>query len=163
MSAYILLDLITLTIFAIEHRLWSSSLCNYLHDPSSSLLVTNTFLSILLSKPAVYVPLSNPKPNQKVANIKRTKNGENFVQYTKETEMKKINTAPWNAKLVKSWILMAGAPSTQRNRYIYPSVRFSIRLSHKPFIYLTDAFTEWLNFLHRHIPTHTPSIRRRWK
>jgi hypothetical protein len=32
----ILLDLITLTILGEEHGLWSSSLCNFLHDPSYS-------------------------------------------------------------------------------------------------------------------------------
>jgi hypothetical protein len=33
-----LLDLITLMIFGVECMLWSSSLCDFLHDPSSSLL-----------------------------------------------------------------------------------------------------------------------------
>jgi hypothetical protein len=31
----IILDLITVTMFGEEYRLWSSSLCNFLHDPSS--------------------------------------------------------------------------------------------------------------------------------
>jgi hypothetical protein len=33
----VLLNLITLTIFSEEYKLWSSSSCNFLHDPSSSL------------------------------------------------------------------------------------------------------------------------------
>jgi hypothetical protein len=47
----ILLDLITLTIFGEEYRLLSSSLCNILHDPSSSLSGPNIFLNTLLKNP----------------------------------------------------------------------------------------------------------------
>jgi len=43
----ILIDLITLTIFCEEYRLWSSLLCNFLHDPSSSLLGPNILLNTL--------------------------------------------------------------------------------------------------------------------
>jgi hypothetical protein len=41
----ILLDLITLTTFGEENRLWSSSLRNFLYDPSSFLLSSNILLN----------------------------------------------------------------------------------------------------------------------
>jgi len=45
-----LLDLITLTIFSEEYRLWRSLLCSYVHVPSSSLLGPNILLNSLFSK-----------------------------------------------------------------------------------------------------------------
>jgi hypothetical protein len=56
----ILLDLITLTILGKEYQLWSSSLCSFLHDPSSSLLGPYIFLRTLFSKSpqSVFLPQS---------------------------------------------------------------------------------------------------------
>jgi hypothetical protein len=45
-----LFDLISLKIFGEEFRLWSSPLCNFLHDPSSSVLGPNILLNTLFSK-----------------------------------------------------------------------------------------------------------------
>jgi len=54
----ILLDLFTLTIFGEECGLWSSPLCNFPHDSSSSLLGPNILLNTLVWKTLSYVPPS---------------------------------------------------------------------------------------------------------
>jgi hypothetical protein len=44
------LDLINLITFGEEHRLWISSLCSFIHDPSSSLLGPNVLLVVCIGK-----------------------------------------------------------------------------------------------------------------
>jgi hypothetical protein len=49
----ILLDMATLTILGEEYRPWSSLLCNFLHDPSSSLLdpnISSTLFQLVIIK-----------------------------------------------------------------------------------------------------------------
>jgi hypothetical protein len=56
----ILLDIITLTILGEEYRLQSSSLCNFLHNPSTSLLDPNILLkhSVLKNPQSMFLPQS---------------------------------------------------------------------------------------------------------
>jgi hypothetical protein len=55
----ILLYLITLTIIGEKNKLWSSSLCSFIHDPSSSHLGPNILLnSVLKNLQSIIVPLS---------------------------------------------------------------------------------------------------------
>jgi hypothetical protein len=60
----ILLDLITQTVFGEEYRLRSSSLCYFLHDPSSSLLGLN-ILSTMFAK--TLSPCSSPRVTDQVS------------------------------------------------------------------------------------------------
>jgi hypothetical protein len=56
----ILIDLITPSIFDEEYRLWISSLCNFLHDLSSSGLGPNILVNTLFRKnpQSVFLPQS---------------------------------------------------------------------------------------------------------
>jgi hypothetical protein len=51
--------LITLTILGEEYRLWSWSLWNFLHDPSTSILGPNILFNTVLKNPqSVFLPQS---------------------------------------------------------------------------------------------------------
>jgi hypothetical protein len=73
----ILLDVITLKVFNEEYRLRSSSLCNFLHDVTSSLLGIDIHLRTLFSKNLI--PFSSLKLRDQVSNPYNTGGKISFV------------------------------------------------------------------------------------
>jgi hypothetical protein len=113
----ILLDLITQKIFDEEYRSWSSSLCSFLHDPSSSLLGPNIFLNTRFSKTLSLC--SSPKVRDQVSNPYST-TGKITVLYSlifrffdMRREDKRFWTEQYRVKLqITKFIFVSFSPST---------------------------------------------------
>jgi hypothetical protein len=75
----ILLDLITLPTFSEEYRLGSSSLSNFLHDLSSSLLGPNILLNTVLRNPHSIYLLKSERPS--LASTQHNWQNHSFVYF----------------------------------------------------------------------------------